>query len=339
MAQPQETTAMQRAIELAAASPYVSPNPKVACILLDSSGQEIAAGVHLGPGLDHAEVAALKQAGDLAKGATAVVTLEPCNHVGRTGPCAQALIEAGVARVVFATSDPNAEAAGGAATLRAAGIEVEGPILETEARGVTSAVNREWLHAMENKRPWVIAKVASTLDGKVASSDGTSQWITGEKARELGHELRGQVDAIAVGTGTVIADNPQLTDRRPDATRQPLRVVLGGTELNINSAVFDDSAETVQLTSHDPNVILSKLFDRGVRTLLIEGGPTVQGAFFKADLVDELAWFSAPKLLGSGHPAIADLGIQTLGDAIEGKLISVTQADDDLLLRIDLRHN
>lgn len=337
MAHQSELEAMRRAIEFAAASPDVSPNPKVACILLDSDGVLLATGVHQGPGQDHAEVVALKVAGDEAKGATAIVTLEPCNHTGRTGPCSQALIDAGVARVVFAVSDPNDEAAGGAEALRAAGVEVEGPVSEIVADA--RALNREWLHIQENRRPWVIAKVAATLDGKVAASDGTSQWITGKAARELGHELRGRVDAIAVGTGTVKADNPQLTDRRPEATAQPLRVVIGKSELDSGLAVFDDAAETVQIESYDPSEILQQLFDRGVRTLLLEGGPTLERAFFTADLVDELAWFTAPKLLGIGTDAVADLGIATLREAIEGKLISVTQAGDDVLLRISLRHN
>ena len=335
MAHDFELTAMQRAIELAMASPYVSPNPKVACVLLDSGGEEIAAGVHQGPGQDHAEVIALKLAGDAARGGTAIVTLEPCNHFGQTGPCVQALLDAGVRRVVFGVADPNAAAAGGAAALVAAGVAVEGPVLEDRA----VSVNREWLSAMANKRPWVIAKVAATLDGKVAAEDGTSKWITGPEARERGHKLRGKVDAILVGTKTVLADNPQLTDRRPGSARQPLRVVMGTSDLSADLAVFDSSAQTIQIKSHDPREVLEQLFARGIRTLLIEGGPSVQAAFFEADLVDELAWFTAMKLLGSGTPAVADLGIPTVNQAISGKLNSVIQVGDDVLLQVDLRDN
>lgn len=334
---PSEMSALRRAIELAQDSPDTSPNPKVACVLLDSDGILLATGVHQGPGQDHAEVVALKQAGNEAKGATAIVTLEPCNHTGRTGPCTQALIDAGVARVVFAVRDPNPEASGGAEVLREAGIEVAGPVEEVQADA--RALNREWLHIAEHQRPWVIAKVASTLDGKVAASDGTSKWITGIQARELGHELRGRVDAIAVGTGTVKADNPQLTDRRDEATRQPLRVVIGKTALDSDLAVFDDAAETLHIESHDPVEVLQELFDRGIRSVLLEGGPTLQQAFFTTDLVDELAWFTSPKVLGSGRDAVADLGRTTLKEAVEGKLMSVTQAGDDVLLSIDLRHN
>lgn len=335
MAHEFEVAVMRRAIDLAQQSPYVSPNPKVACVLLDSAGQEIAAGVHQGPGQAHAEIVALQQAGVAAVGATAVVTLEPCNHEGRTGPCSSALIAAGVSRVIYAVPDPNPAASGGAAALTTAGVAVLGGVLEAEA----AELNRSWLYAVTHGRPWVIAKVAATLDGKVAASDGSSKWITGAPARELGHELRGQVDAIAVGTNTVVADDPQLTDRRPAATRQPLRVVLGSTSLAGTAAIFDGAAETIQLADHDPEAILTNLFDRGVRTLVIEGGPTVQAAFLAADLVDELAWFVAPKILGAGHAAVADLGIATLANARSGKLISTTQTGEDVLLKVDLRHN
>ena len=210
---------MRRALALAA-SPGVptGPNPRVGCVLLDAGGRTVAEGWHRGAGSPHAEVDALRQAGDVARGATAVVTLEPCNHTGRTGPCARALVEAGVRRVVFAQRDPNPVAAGGAATLRAAGVEVEGGLLEDEAR----QVNREWTFAMDHGRPFVTWKFATTLDGRSAAADGTSRWVSSRAARVDTHRLRALCDTMLVGSGTIAVDDPLLTvrdDERPPARR------------------------------------------------------------------------------------------------------------------------
>lgn len=333
MIQDFELAAMRQALDLAQHSPYTSPNPKVACVLLDRAGNQLGVGVHQGPGSDHAEIAAIKSAVGDIQNATAIVTLEPCNHTGRTGPCSQALIEAGISRVIFATPDPNRAAAGGAEALLRAGVEVECGVLEAEAR----LLNRSWLFAVEHERPWVTCKIAATLDGKVAAIDGSSKWITGAVAREFGHQVRGQVDAIAVGTATARADNPSLTDRRSTATRQPMRVILGTSELEPSLQIFDNTAPTIQLRDHDPEIALQQLFAQGVRSLLIEGGPTVQAAFLRANLVDEILWFVAPKLLGTGLAAVADLGIETLASAVTGQLSSVRQLDQDLMLSIDLR--
>src|SRR3954452_12951914 len=202
--------AMRRALELAA-TPGVplGPNPRVGCVLLAPDGSEIVEGFHRGAGTPHAEAAALAEAGDAARGATAVVTLEPCNHTGRTGPCAQALIDAGVARVVFAQPDPNPVAAGGAETLRAAGVAVEMGLLEHEAR----LLNRSWTFALEHGRPFVTWKFASTLDGRSAAADGTSRWVSSRPARVDTHRLRAQCDVMMVGAGTVEIDDPELTVR------------------------------------------------------------------------------------------------------------------------------
>ena len=218
-------SAMQRAIELAAQSPDTRPNPKVGCVIIDPTGQVVGEGFHEGAGTAHAEIVALDRAGEAARGATAVVSLEPCNHTGRTGPCAHALIAAGVARVVFAQSDDNGKAAGGAATLRAAGIQVTEGLMAEQAR----AVNPYWTFAAQQKRPYVIWKTAATLDGFVAAADGSSRWITGEAAREDVHRLRAEVDAVMVGTGTMLVDDPELTARIDGdlADQQPLRVVMG----------------------------------------------------------------------------------------------------------------
>ena len=235
---------MLRAIELAARGlGSTSPNPVVGCVILAADGSLAGEGWHQRAGGPHAEVEALAAAGAKARGGTAVVTLEPCSHTGRTGACTTALRAAGVSRVVFAVNDPNPAAAGGAAVLSEAGIDVASGLLEAEAaRG-----NEAWLHWVSRGRPFVIWKYAASLDGQVAAADGTSRWITGESARRDVHRLRGEVDAVAVGVGTVIADDPQLTVRtEPAAPRQPLRVVFDRSGRTPSAArVRDDAAETV----------------------------------------------------------------------------------------------
>lgn len=311
--------AMRRALDLAT-TPGVAlgPNPRVGCILLAPDGTEIAAGFHRGAGTPHAEAAALAEAGAATHGATAVVTLEPCNHTGRTGPCSRALIEAGVVRVVFAQPDPNPIATGGTASLRAAGIEVEAGLLEKESR----SINRAWTFGVEHGRPFVTWKFAATLDGRSAAADGTSRWITGEEARRDVHRLRATCDAILVGTGTVLRDDPELTVR--DAVGQavardlqPLRVVMGDRDVPQTARVFDAAAETVHLRTRDVGQVLSDLHARGKQHLFLEGGPTVAAAFLAAGCVEEIVAYLAPKLLGSGRPAVADLGIESIHGALD----------------------
>lgn len=324
--------AMQRALVLAA-TPGVplGPNPRVGCVLLAPDGSEIAEGFHRGAGTAHAEVAALNEAGDAARGATAVVTLEPCNHTGRTGPCAQALIEAGVARVVYAQPDPNPEAAGGAATLRAAGIEVEMGLLENHARHL----NRAWTFAIEHRRPFVTWKYAATLDGRSAAADGSSRWISNEAARRDTHRLRAECDAILVGTGTVLVDDPELTVRDEldvplPAERQPLRVVMGERDIPATARILNDAAETVHLRTRDVSEVLSTLHERGRQHLFLEGGPTVAAAFLRAGYVDEVVAYLAPKLLGSGTTVVGDLGIESIGHALELDVEDITVLDDNV---------
>lgn len=319
---------MLRALELAA-SPAVprGPNPRVGCVLLDAEGTTVAEGFHRGAGTPHAEAAALVAAGGSVRGATAVVTLEPCDHTGRTGPCAQALIQAGVRRVVFAQTDPNPVAGGGADSLREAGIEVAGGLFEDRAW----ELNRSWNFAIEHRRPFVTWKFATTLDGRSAAADGTSRWITSLPARRDTHRLRGLCDSILVGTNTVEVDDPTLTVRDADAEpgnelgpQQPLRVVMGERELNPARRVFDDSADTLHLRTRDPQTVLDELFARNRQHLFLEGGPTVAAAFLRAGLVDEVIAYVAPMLLGTGRSAVADLGISTIGAARHLRLDDVT---------------
>ncbi|MGN6162474.1 MAG: bifunctional diaminohydroxyphosphoribosylaminopyrimidine deaminase/5-amino-6-(5-phosphoribosylamino)uracil reductase RibD [Marmoricola sp.] len=319
-----EIHAMRRALALAA-TPGVplGPNPRVGCVLLDADGRETAVGFHRGAGTLHAEAAALAEAGDAARGATAVVTLEPCNHTGRTGPCAEALVRAGVRRVVFAQPDPNPVAQGGTATLRAAGVEVEFGLHENEAR----VLNRAWTFALEHGRPFVTWKFAATLDGRSAAADGTSRWVSSRAARVDAHRLRALCDVMLVGTNTVAVDDPQLTVRDEydlPLPHQPLRAVMGERELPPERRVFDEQTETVRLRTQDPRAALAELYERGRRHVFLEGGPTLAAAFLRAGLVDEVIAYLAPSLLGSGASAVADLGINTLADALHLSIAEVT---------------
>lgn len=336
MASRAEIAAMRRAIDAARETAPPSPNPRVGCVLLDTRGETLAVGAHHGAGGPHAEVEALRQAGESARGATAVVTLEPCNHTGRTGPCAQALIEAGVARVVIAQPDPNAQAAGGARTLAEAGIEVETGILAEES----AALNTAWSFAVTHGRPYVTWKFAATLDGRSAATDGTSQWITGESARRDVHRRRAHVDAIVAGTGTVLADDPQLTARDTDGApleRQPLRVVVGERNIPDGSRVLDDVAETLHLRTRDPRAVLDALAEREIRHVWLEGGPTLAGAFWRAGLVDEVIAYLAPALLGDGRSALAT-GPTTIGDLGRLDVTSLAVLDGDLCIIANPEH-
>ena len=309
---------MRRALVLAG-TPGVplGPNPRVGCVLLAEPGAGdqavIAEGFHRGAGTPHAEVAALTQAGEAARGATAVVTLEPCNHTGRTGPCVEALIGAGVRRVVFAQRDPNPVAAGGAAALRAAGIEVESGVMEPVAHGI----NRAWTFAVEHSRPFVTWKFATTLDGRSAAADGTSRWISGVDARRDTHAMRAECDVVLVGTGTVLFDDPRLTVRdevdRP-RPHQPLRAVMGERAIPAASRILAAPGEARRLVTRDPARALAMLHDDGRRHVWLEGGPTLAAAFLTAGLVDEIIAYVAPTFLGAGTNAVGDLGITTVAD-------------------------
>lgn len=326
-----DEAAMARAIDLAARGlGTTSPNPIVGAVVLDAAGEIAGEGWHERPGGAHAEVAALTAAGDRACAGTMVVTLEPCTHTGRTGPCTQALLAAGIARVIYAVADPTAEAGGGADILRGAGVEVlAGVLADDAARG-----NEAWLLAERLQRPFVTWKCAVTLDGRTAAADGTSRWITGAEARADTHLLRAQVDAMLVGAGTVLIDNPQLTVRDADganAARQPLRVVADRRgRVPRTARVFDDVAPTLVSAAADPAGILAELYDRGVRHVLLEGGATLAGSFVRDGLVDRVLAYMAPALLGAGPSALTGTGIGTIDRARRLRFDDVTQIGSDV---------
>ena len=341
---PAETAAMRRALVLAQ-TPGVplGPNPRVGCVLLDDAGNEVAEGFHRGAGSPHAEADALAQAGEDARGTTAVVTLEPCNHTGRTGPCAEALVAAGVRRVVFAQPDDNPVAAGGAEALTAAGLDVEHGLLEREAR----RVNRAWTFAMDHGRPFVTWKFATTLDGRSAAADGTSRWVSSPEARRDTHRLRGLCDVMLIGTNTVAVDDPELTVRDEidvPLAHQPLRAVMGLRDLPATKSIFNDSAETIRLRTRDPQEALAELFAHDRQHVFLEGGPTLAAAFLHAGLIDEIVTYVAPMLLGAGRNAVADLGITTIADARHFAITDVTvlpghDQAHDTNVRITMRGN
>lgn len=324
---------MHRALALAeTVRGRTSPNPAVGAVILDAQGQLAGEGATAPAGGPHAEVLALAEAAGRARGGTAVVTLEPCNHTGRTGPCTEALLAAGVERVVYAVTDPNPEAAGGAGRLRDAGVDV---VAGVEEHAAASGALRPWLFALRHGRPFVTWKFAASLDGRVAAADFTSKWITSAPARADVHLLRSTVDAVLVGSGTVLADDPQLTVR-DDGTlvpHQPLRVILDRRHRVMPDArVFDQSAETLVLDTAAPQFALKALYDRGARHVLLEGGPTLAGAFVEARCVDEVVGYLAPLLLGAGPAALGDAGIGTLAEAVTLDIESVTRLGDDVKL-------
>ena len=300
---------MREALALAVSgNSRCSPNPRVGCVLVAPDGQIVGRGYHHGAGQSHAEVNAIASAGDLARGATAVVTLEPCKHTGRTGPCTKALIAAGVSQVVFAQSDPSAAAGGGSQLLTSAGIEVIGGVLADEAE----FINRAWTHVQLTGRPFVTIKTAMSLDGRVAAASGGPTAITGAPARNWVGQLRSEVDAVLVGTNTVIVDNPALTARDGSGAllaSQPLRVVAGKRSLPTNLRIFDPTSpgNAIQIPEHEPARILGALHVLQVQQVLVEGGPTVTSAFLEAGLVDEILWFVAPQVLGAGPVALLAL--------------------------------
>lgn len=325
----EHTALMQRALDAARLGPQADPNPRVGCVVTSSDGCVVGVGHHCGAGTAHAEVDALAQAGDAARAGTAYVTLEPCDHTGRTGPCTAALLAAGVAAVRYAVPDPDPAAAGGAARLAAAGVDVAVGPLQAEAE----AVNHTWLHARRVGRPWVTWKTASTLDGHTAAADGSSRWITGDAARADVHALRSRCGAVLVGTGTVLADDPALTVRPADGTvpgRQPLRVVVGHRPLPPDARVLDAAAETLVVESHDPAAALAAVAERGVHHVLLEGGATLAAAFLRAGLVDEVVAYVAPALLGAGAAGVGDLGITSITDALRLRTTDVTVLGDDV---------
>lgn len=334
-----ETAAMQRALELARQGQgHVEPNPMVGCVLLRGE-QVLGEGFHQCFGEAHAEVEALndaKKLGNDAAGCTAVVTLEPCCHQGKQPPCVEALSGANVARVVAAMQDPDPRVAGqGFAKLRDAGIEVEVGLCEAEAR----RLNAPFIKRVTRGLPWVIAKWAQTLDGKVATSTGDSKWISNEQSRRKVHELRARVDAVMVGTGTAVTDDPSLTARDVEIKRVARRVVFdrsGRLERELPGAkLFADRGPDVTIMAGNLEDNLRQLAEQGVTNVLLEGGPTLTGAMLGAGLVDEVWAFVAPKVLGdaSGKDAVLGRVCPQIADAQTLKLEHVETLSEDVWLR------
>lgn len=308
------------------------PNPPVGAVILDADGAIVGVGGTEPAGGDHAEVLALRRAGQLAVGGTAVVTLEPCNHYGKTPPCVNALLDAKVGAVVYAVADPNPAAAGGAARLTEAGVQVTAGVLADEVAG---GPLREWLHKQRTGLPHVTWKYASSVDGRSAAADGTSQWISSEASRLDLHRRRGAADAIVVGTGTVLADDPALTARLPDgslADRQPLRVVVGMREIPAEAKVLNDDSRTMVIRTHDPMEVIKALSDR--TDVLVEGGPTLAGAFLRAGVVNRILAYVAPMLLGGPVSAVDDVGVPTIARALRWQFDGVDRVGPDLLLSL-----
>ncbi|SDL73552.1 diaminohydroxyphosphoribosylaminopyrimidine deaminase / 5-amino-6-(5-phosphoribosylamino)uracil reductase [Corynebacterium mycetoides] len=303
-----------------------SPNPPVGCALYDAAGSLIATGATSPAGGPHAEVNALAAAGERARGSTAVVTLEPCNHTGRTGPCALALADAGVDTVIYLTADPNPVAAGGAQYLRSRGVTVRYEPQRVEAL-------QPWLRSVRHGRPSVTVKFAASVDGFTAAVDGTSQWITGPAARGHVHEDRCLRDAVIVGTGTVVADNPSLTARWPDGIereRQPRRVVVGTRtvpEGNLSRLGFEQYAT--------PEGALDALWESGARDVLVEGGATLTTSFFRLGAVDRVQAYVAPLLLGDGRGVLTGALAESLPDAPRFELTGVTVLGNDVLIEME----
>lgn len=326
-----EHDAMRRALALAPRGPR-GVNPQVGAVVLSPAGDVLAEGWHRGAGTAHAEVDALSHlAPGEAHGATAVVTLEPCNHRGRTGPCVDALLEAGIARVVYAVDDPNAVSSGGAERLRAAGVEVEAGILADEG----AALLDSWLTVQRLGRPHVTVKWAQSLDGRAAAADGTSQWITGPAARADVHRRRSDTDAVVAGIGTVLADDPALTARRPDGSlyaAQPLPVVVGRRSVPEDAAVRRHPRPLLRHDGTDLSELLETLRDLGVQRVFVEGGPTLASAFLRDGLADEVLAYIAPTLIGGPRLAVGDVGVETIAAQRRLDVASVDRIGDDLLI-------
>lgn len=347
---------MKMALRLAARGRLTaSPNPMVGAVVVND-GEVVGTGWHRRAGSDHAEILALKRAGERARGATIYLSMEPCAHFGRTPPCARALIEAGVAKVVVAMEDPDARTAGkGLALLRTAGITAEAGLLEEQAR----RLNEAYIHHRLSGRPFVTYKVATSLDGRTAAADGSSQWITGDKARLDAHRLRQACDAVCAGIGTVLADDPRLTVRGVPVARPPLRLVVDSQARTPGGAkVLSDEAPTAIVTAlyetdrrldhlrqagatvisapgEDGKVSLSRMLDclgeRGILSLLLEGGAGLAGGFAAAGLIDKYIFYLAPKLLGdSPQGGFAGWGPRSIDRAIELRDVTTRRMGPDI---------
>lgn len=305
MQEPEAIAFMRRAIELAQLGPY-SDNPRVGAVVVND-GVIVGEGFHHGAGTAHAEAVALRAAGEQAKNATIYVSLEPCAHVGRTGPCTTAIIDAGVSRVIYAQVDPTDNASGGHQVLVDAGLEVVGEMISEESE----AINREWTHWVRTGRPFVTWKFAQSLDSRVSAAIGTQTALSSSEAQVTTHQLRSRVDAIVVGTNTVLIDDPVLTARTPNGDlfeKQPLRIVIGATHLPQRAKLFETpGGRVVHYKTRDIEHVLRELAASGVKHILLEGGPTLARAFLSADAVQEVVAVIAPVTLGAGPLPLSGL--------------------------------
>lgn len=337
---PAQVKSIEEAMKLAIEHSYqvkgtTYPNPPVGAVIVDQEGRVVGVGATQPAGGDHAEVIALRRAGGLAAGGIAVITMEPCNHYGKTPPCVNALIEARVGTVIYALNDPNGIAGGGAGRLTAAGLQVRSGIMADQ---VAAGPLREWLHKQRTGYPHVTWKYATSIDGRSAAADGSSQWISSEAARADLHRRRAIADAIVVGTGTVLADNPTLTARLPDgslSSQQPLRVVVGRREIPPEANVLNDDSRTMVIRTREPVEVLRALSDR--TDVLLEGGPTLAGAFLRAGAINRILAYVAPILLGGPVTAVDDVGVSSMAHALRWQFDSVEQVGPDLLLSLVAR--
>lgn len=350
---------MRRALELAArGAGRVSPSPLVGCVVVDVNGGVVGEGFYVYDGVKHAETLALEQAGSRARGGTAYVSLEPHAHTGRTPPCTEALIEAGVARVVSPVEDPNPLVSGrGFERLREAGLKVETHLLAREA----ARLNEKYIHAHRAGRPFVHLKLACSLDGRIATRTGDARWITGEESRARVHELRHEYDAILVGAGTVRVDDPLLTDRSGRERRRPLARVILDEQLALSPdsrlARTAREAPVVVFTSEsaneeraarlaacgvevvrergggrDPRAVLDELFKRDLQSVLVEGGARVAGAFLDAHLVEKVSFFVAPIIIGGdeARSAVGGAGALSVAEAVRLDEVEITRRGADV---------
>jgi diaminohydroxyphosphoribosylaminopyrimidine deaminase / 5-amino-6-(5-phosphoribosylamino)uracil reductase len=315
---------LERALELAERGRGTTrPNPMVGAVVV-RAGEVLGEGWHERPGLPHAERLALDAAGEQAQGATLYTTLEPCAHHGRTGPCVEAIVAAGIARVVVGARDPHPKAGGGVERLREAGVEIE--LAGGEIARRIRRQNEAFLTWTSKRRPFVTYKAAMTLDGRLAAAGGDSRWVSGPESRRRVHELRALADAVAVGAGTVRADDPKLNARDVAAERQPRRLAFGAGPLPEGS--------DLELLSGSLTEELERLGAEDVQSLLLEGGPTLAGAFLRAGLLDKLLVFVAPKLVGGDDapPLFAGPGVRSMADAVHLSGVEVERIGEDVLV-------
>ena len=321
-----EQSALEEALALAQSPDApVGPNPRVGAVIINSVGRVVGRGYHRGAGTAHAEVVAIAQAGHEARGSTIVVTLEPCDHVGRTGPCTQAIIEAGLSKVVYAMSDPNPISGDGKKRLQEAGVEVVADVAPEAA----TAINEQWVKAVSRSRPWVTFKLAISKDNIITAPRGG--WFTSEESRRDVHELRAHNQAVIVSTQTVVSDDPSLTVRMVPVEHQPIRVIVGRREIPHGAAVRDGQARLLHLTTHDPQDVLSVLWDQGINRVLVESGPTMGKAWLSAGVVDEVLIYIAPVVFGQGPVGFLE------GDLVDFTLTETAQIGPDVRLRLRRR--